>query len=144
MQQLKVKYLKTAAKTLVMPKSGDIGIDITSAEDMVLSLNTTQLLSTGICVEVPEGFWLDIRDRSSNSKHFHVMAGIIDPGFMGELRVRVLCHTVDGKTGYRVKRGDKIAQLIIMKNNNPDFEVERVKELSKTERGERGFGSTGR
>jgi len=144
MEKLKVKYFKTAVKPLVMPKSEDVGIDITSAEDRVLSLNSANLISTGICIEIPEGYWLDIRDRSSNSEYFHVMAGIVDQPYRGELKVRLYCHTIDGKTGYKVNKGDKIAQLILMKNYNADFEIEKVKELSKTERDTKGFGSTGK
>lgn len=150
---LKIKYLDNypeACPIVKMPREGDVGIDIYSAEDLVFNLGDTFLIKTGLSVEIPDGFWLNIRDRSSLSGNFHILAGVIDSSFRGELRVRMHCHTIkeniveDLDVKIIISKGQKIAQMIICKNYNSDFVIQDAVELSETERGAGGFGSTGK
>lgn len=154
--KIKVKYASPEVTRLEMPREGDIGIDLYSSETVTfLREGQVRLVSTGISVELPKGYWLQILDRSSMSKHFHVMAGVVDEGYRGEIKVRMYLHNPDDvsfhtmnpelqRPGTHIRKGDKIAQLIIRKNCNRGFEVEEVDDLSDTERGAGGFGSTGK
>ncbi|RKZ94987.1 MAG: hypothetical protein DRQ40_04710 [Gammaproteobacteria bacterium] len=177
MKELKVKYLDDSIeKKMSLPRSGDVGIDLYSAEDIHISKGEVALVSLGIAVEIPAGFWLYIRDRSSISKYCQISAGIIDSSYRGALKVRMFCHTgrdtveevrrVDpcdlpysmrpigpkieyvDKTfhipGFKIQRGDKIAQMILCKDYNSEFNLIEVPTLSDTERGSGGFGSTGK
>ena len=148
MKKLKVKYLDSYSgpKKIEMPRDGDVGIDIYSAESVYASAGKVVLISTGVSMQLPDGYWLQIVDRSSVSKYAHIMAGIVDTGYTGELKVRCLFHSgVDMSIPAicKIERGVKIAQLIIRKNYNKEFLVEEVEELVSTERGDAGFGSTG-
>jgi dUTP pyrophosphatase len=143
---LKVKYKDEDAPRIQLPREEDIGIDVYANETVKVFLHESALVGTGLHVQPPSGYWLQILDRSSVSKYLHVMAGVVDEGYVGEVKVRVFCHTVDkDSTGWshEIKKGEKIAQLIIRKNFNRDFTLEEVEELESTERGEDGFGSTG-
>lgn len=147
MYKLKIKYLSEDAIKLSMPRKGDIGIDLYANESVTIKRGSAALIGTGVSIQAPVGFWLQLVDRSSVSKHLHVMAGIIDTAYRGEIKVRAFCHTgklyVDKDDSYIVAKGDKIAQLIIRKDWNSDFDLEEVMELEMSERGEDGFGSTG-
>ena len=164
MKSLKIKYLDNYAgpKKVKMPRKGDVGIDLYAAEDVTISVGESALISVGISTEIPDGFWLNIRDRSSISKYCHIMAGVVDSSYRGEIKIRIFCHTSipyfpdysfpsleSMREGHRtfphyhVKSGDKIAQMIICKDYNNEFEIVDTSLLSKTDRGSGGFGSTG-
>jgi dUTP pyrophosphatase len=144
MPVLKIKYLdlNEDTKKLSLPREGDVGIDLYSTIDIQIPYMRTVLIPTGVSIEVPEEYWLNIRDRSSMSKNYHVLAGVIDSSYRNEIKIRMLCHNETNTD--MIKRGDKIAQLIICKNYNKEFTIEEAEELSDTERGQGGFGSTGR
>ena len=155
-----------------MPRSGDLGIDLRSSEDVIIKANTAALVPTGVQIEMPEGYALLIKDRSSESKYGHVLAGVIDNSYRGELFVRIYCHTPSDPGVYSVQRpakgfedfigtppmtretrtnpvlyikaGQKIAQAIIVPDLTAQFYIKQVTQLTKTERGEGGFGSTGK
>jgi len=74
-----------------------------------------------------------------NVKHGILSEGVIDVGYTGSIRVKLYNH---GDKGYQVNKGDKISQLVILPILTPDLEL--VDELDETERGNNGFGSTGR
>lgn len=141
MYRLNIKYLDhyTLDKKITFPRFGDVGIDMFSLEDCSLKEGEVKLLSTGIAMELPSGFWLSLRDRSSCSKYFSVLAGVIDNNYRGEIKVRVLPHT-----DYLISRGDKIVQGIICKDFNFTFSLQEVDVLSETLRDKEGFGSTGK
>jgi dUTP pyrophosphatase len=168
MYSLKIKYLDNYAgpeEGLSLPKEGDIGIDLYSAEDIEMIEGQTILLGTGISYDIPDGFWLKIMDRSSVSENLHALAGVLDTSYRGEVKLRLFCHsgneevimfegghpqdpdtlphTVVG-SGYKISKGQKIAQMIIKKSWNSSFTLELAEELSETERGDGGFGSTGK
>ena len=116
------------------------GIDLKSSVDIVLPPNSNTLVSTGLVMEIPTGYRGDIRSRSGlASKHnLHVGAGVIDSPYRGEIKVLLL--NLSNKE-YSIKRGDRIAQLIICHSFKVHLEV--ATELTETERGEGGFGSSG-
>ena len=98
------------------------------------------LVSTGISMAIPEGYVGLIWDRSSMGvKGVHRHAGVIDSGYRGHIKV---CLHNTSKDTYHVEYGDRIAQILIQQAAN--FNLEEVESLDHTERGEGGFGSTGK
>lgn len=134
---VKFKRLYTTAEVPSYAKPGDAGLDLTCTTVCV----TKQYYEygTGLATEIPEGFVGLLFPRSSVSKTQQTLAncvGVIDAGYRGEIKLR---YYVNGGTPYRI--GDKIGQLIIMPY--PYIEPVLVDDLSDTERGEGGFGSSG-
>lgn len=99
------------------------------------------MIPTGIYIELPEGTFGMITPRSGLSAKFGISIvnspGVVDSSYRGEIKV-ILINL--GKEPFKIYNGDRIAQLILM--NYQKIEFENVDELSKTERGEGGFGST--
>jgi len=140
MIEIKVKKIKEISKTPQKNHSSDAGWDLFSVENIIIPKQSRAIISTGISTEIPEGYCALIWDRSSmGSKGFHRFAGVIDCSYRGEWKV-ILCNF--SQTNHEIKSGDKIAQAIIQKVEDVLF-IE-VDELSDTERGKKGFGSSGR
>jgi dUTP pyrophosphatase len=139
MYKLKVKYLVKDIPKITMPRVGDLGIDIYAAEDTFLDAFKFKYIKTGIAFDIPEGFALIVKDRSSRAKQYKTLAGVIDSSFKGEIQIAVQCNDFE----YFIHRGDKIAQLLIVKDLNSEFELEETDILSESKRGDKGFGSTG-
>ena len=99
------------------------------------------MVKTGLIIEVPDNYYGRIAPRSGLAfkNGIDVMAGVIDSGYRNE--VGVILYNTDQFKGFEVKIGDRIAQLIIEAHYN--FEFEETSQLSDTERGSGGFGSTG-
>lgn len=118
----------------------DAGMDLRAIERVVLSPGMAQGVGTGIAIELPPGYEAQVRPRSGMAlKHaITVNFGTIDPGYRGEIRV-VMFNL--GRADYAVEKGDRIAQLIVSKYQGVDWEEG---ELGGSERGEGGFGSSGR
>ena len=96
---------------------------------------------TGLAMEIPEGYVGLIFPRSSISKTDHYLrnsVGVVDSGYRGEIKIRMSTPLLGG---VEYKEGDRVAQLIIMKL--PWVNLQEVEELSDTDRGDGGFGSTG-
>lgn len=143
MNKLKVIY-EDGANRITVPRKGDVGIDIYCNADVTLTPGKTSLIPTGMRCKIPEHFAAILKDRSGKSKYYHVLAGVIDSSYTGEWKVRVLCHTpTEGLNTYRINKGDKIAQAILIYDLSREVEIEEVSLLEETERGESGFGSTG-
>lgn len=120
---------------------GDAGIDLYAAEDAIVT-GETVLIPTGVAVAVPDGHVGLVCPRSGLAAHGVTVAnapGVVDAGYRGELMVRL---TTTSKNPYRVHRGDRIAQLLVVPILRPEVNV--VVDLDDTERGTNGFGSTGR
>jgi dUTP pyrophosphatase len=99
------------------------------------------LIPTGIKLEIPEGYWASIEARSSTSKQSLIVPkGVIDEGYRGELFAQIL--NVGTKPVF-INHGDRLIQLILHKRIIKDFDIIEVDELSASERGETGFGSSG-
>lgn len=149
---IKVKYVNGGSE-VHMPREGDLGIDLYANEDILVPIGEARLVSTGLCIEMPTGYAVFFKDRSSFSKYGHVMAGVIDNSWRGECKVRMFAHTPNYhmKSGLlsaipcvKIDRGDRIAQAVIVSDFTSSFFIEEVEELSTTERGGQGFGSTGK
>ena len=120
-------------------KKGDAGIDLRSRS--LMRTGQYYEYGTGLGLEIPEGYVALLFPRSSISNTDHYLrnsVGVIDSGYRGEIKVRMSVPELGGKE-YDI--GDKIAQLVIIKL--PWVEIQEVEELSETDRGEGGFGSTG-
>jgi dUTP pyrophosphatase len=138
---MKVKRLVEHAILPSKAHAGDLGYDLYSSDQITLHSGETKLISTGISVQFPEGYGGLIRDRSSiaTKRQLFTVAGVIDNGYTGEIKVALYNSTESFQTIYR---GDKIAQMILIPTVN--FTVEEVDEtISNDGRGNNGFGSTG-
>jgi dUTP pyrophosphatase len=112
-----------------------------AAEHILLDPGYVKLITTGWRIEVPEGFFLDIRPRSGlacSGVTINNAPGIVDADYRGELGVVLVNH---GHFPYRIEIGDRIAQCALMPVVATVFA--EVNELTPTTRGQKGFGSTG-
>src|SRR4051812_43219291 len=137
---LKVQLKKPQAKLPVKAHEQDAGYDVFTAEDAIIKAGTRMLIDTGIAIETPEGTYCRIAPRSSLAlKGIDVKAGVVDQGFTGT--IKVLLANDNKKGEYRIRTGDKIAQLIfeVIKN---DMWVEQTNIIKETDRNDQGFGST--
>ena len=119
----------------------DLGIDIYSPIDIKLSKDDdVKKIKTGVCFQFPNGYGGIIKDRSSlASKGVHILGGVIDEDYTGEI---ILCVKNFNNKPYEIKRGDRIAQMILIKTSHVILEKTNI--LEDTERGSNGFGSTGK
>lgn len=118
---------------------GAAGYDLFSCESKTIKPNTWELVNTGIRIKLLEGTYGRIAPRSGLScKGINVGAGVIDMDYTGLVKVLLFNHSKDDLV---VKVGDRIAQLIIEMIKTPKVIV--VDTLPETERGDKGFGSTG-
>lgn len=141
-EMLKVKKLFFDAQVPQKAHVGDLGYDLFSLGVASIYPGETVLVGTGICVQFPEGYGALIRDRSSvaTKRNLFVVAGVIDNGYTGEIKVALYNA---GEDMQRIGDGEKIAQLILIPT--VDFGVEVVKEITSNDgRNDSGFGSTGR
>ena len=140
--KVRIKKLSTDAVIPTYAKEGDAGMDLVATR--IIS-NTTFDVSYGtdLAMEIPNGFVGLVFPRSSIRKYELVLSnsvGVIDSGYRGELQATF--RKENGLDSLAYKVGDRIAQIIIIPY--PPIEFDEVAELSDTERGEGGFGSTGK
>lgn len=138
-----MKVMKMVQSAILPQKAhaGDLGYDLFAVQEELVYPDETRLISTGIAIQFPEGYGAFIKDRSSvaTKMKLFTVAGVIDNGYVGEIRVAV--HNA-GPDVQKIKAGDKIAQLVLIPTVN--FQVEEVTEVvSADARGTGGFGSTG-
>lgn len=140
--------MKRLTDTAILPNKAhfdDAGFDVFADEDITIGYGETVMVSTGIAMAIPIGYYGKLKCRSGYSAktRLRVIEGTIDAGYRGE--VKVICELkaeIFRETpSFEIKKGDKIAQLIIQEA--PSFEIEEVAELDCTNRGECGFGSSG-
>jgi len=144
MQALKVKKVYPDACLPQRATEGASGLDlfayIKESSKTVTLEEKPKLIGTGIAIEVPGGYEAQIRPRSGlSAKGVLVALGTVDSDYRGE--VMVTMYTVGRHNSFELKHGDRIAQLVIAKL--ADLPIEEVSELSTTERGVHGHGSTG-
>jgi dUTP pyrophosphatase len=144
MIELQVKLLD---EDLPMPRyqhEGDAGLDLPSRVDFVLEPGSRAMIPTGIAVAIPPGYAGFVLPRSGLASGHGIALvnspGLVDSGYRGEMSI-VMINTDKHET-FHIKRGDRIAQLVIQKVE--EVKLVRVSELDNTSRGEGGFGSTGR
>ena len=120
----------------------DAGMDLRALEDALLEPGVPRTVRTGIAIELPPGFEAQVRPRSGLALAHSITVpnapATIDPGYRGEIKVILLNL---GRQAYAVHRGDKIAQLVIARYEQVEWEEG---ELNSTKRGSGGFGSSGR
>ena len=126
-------------------RAGDAGIDLIAREDVTLApAGGRALVATGIAIALPEGYAGLVQPRSGLAfKHGVTVLntpGLIDSGYRGELKVCLINH--DPTEPFEVTRGERIAQLVVQAVEHVTF-VE-VDTLDDSERGDKGFGSSGR
>ena len=124
-------------------REGDAGADLVTAEDVELAPGERALVGTGIAIALPTGYAAFVHPRSGLAARHGVTLvnapGTIDAGYRGEIRV-ILLNT-DGARPVSLRRGDRIAQLVVQRVENVTFR--EVPALPGSARGENGFGSTG-
>jgi len=122
---------------------GDAGLDLRSAENAVLKPFERKAISCGIALAIPEGYAGFVMPRSGlAAKHGISIVnspGLIDSNYRGE--VKVILVNLDATEDFKITRGDRIAQLVIMAV--PPVELSVTSSLDVTNRGEGGFGSSG-
>jgi dUTP pyrophosphatase len=140
--KVKIKKLHPLAVIPTYAKSGDAGMDLVATS--IISDTTFDITyGLGISIEIPEGFVGLVFPRSSIRKYDLALTncvGVIDSGYRGELQATF--RKIHGHASDIYNVGDKIFQMIIIPY--PQIQFEEVDELSDTERGEGGFGSTGK
>lgn len=121
---------------------GDAGMDLHAICDKEILVGEVALIGTGLSIQLPENTEAQVRPKSGLAlKHAITVLntpGTIDEGYRGEIAVILINH---GKEVYQVTKGQKIAQLVIKPTLR--IEIAEADELSATQRGEGGFGSTG-
>ncbi|MDR2532411.1 MAG: dUTP diphosphatase [Oscillospiraceae bacterium] len=141
---VKIKKLNNGAQAPFRATSGSAGADLCACleADIIIEHGERRLIPTGIAAEIPAGYGGFMFARSSLGKRGVSLAngvGVIDSDYRGEMQMLLINHSGEP---YIVKNGDRIAQLVIMPVCNAEFITDG--ELSQTERGEGGFGSTGK
>lgn len=138
---LKVRRLRPNARLPVRATPHSTGLDLFACLTEPVELTADPvLIPTGIAIEVPAGYDVQVRPRSSlSARGVGVAFGTIDSDYRGEVLVTVYRF---GTQPHRVEPGDRIAQLVV--SRLADVTVEEVTELTPTERGTGGHGSTGR
>ena len=128
----------------VMPTRGSdrsVGYDLYSSEDAIIPCQAGRaLVGTGITIVLPDGVYGRVAPRSGLAvKHcINVGACVIDPDYTGEIKVVLFNH---GEADFEIKKGDRIAQLVLERCETPP--IEEISIVEDTERGSGGFGSTG-
>ncbi|AJH61631.1 Deoxyuridine 5'-triphosphate nucleotidohydrolase (DUTPase) [Bacillus cereus 95/8201] len=165
---VKIKRLNESVEIPKYAKPGDAGFDLVAAEDVIIKPGETKVIPTGLVFEIPPGYEMQIRPRSGMSRKtkLRVVLGTIDSGYRGEVGViadnvsiieyashpRLLKGSFVGDSDFnvtkatnyeiiKIKKGERIAQGVIAPVETAHFE--EVSELSDSERGNQGFGSTG-
>jgi dUTP pyrophosphatase len=137
--------IKKLAYDAIIPIRGSgasVGYDLYSVVDIIVPCQTgNALVGTGIAIVLPPGCYGRIAPRSGLAvKHcIQVGAGVIDPDYTGEVKVVLFNH---GDKDFEVKKGDRIAQLVLEKCETPP--IEEISIVDETLRGSDGFGSTGK
>jgi dUTP pyrophosphatase len=125
-----------------MGNPGDAGYDLRSAVDFILQAHQRFLVPTSVKIAMPQGFVGLVHPRSGLAAKNGITVlnapGTVDSGYRGEISVTLINHS---DVDFEIKRGDRIAQLVFQKYEQVRF-VE-VTELTGTQRGDSGFGSTG-
>ena len=138
---LKVK-LNSGAKEPTRAHETDAGLDLYCPEgcEQILQAKDSTVIDTGVCVEIPAGYVGFLKSKSGlNVKHGITSEGVIDSGYTGSITVKLYNHS---GADYEIKAGDKISQLVILPIATPEVEI--VNKLKESDRGENGFGSSGR
>lgn len=140
-----VKFMRRS-QDAVLPAyktPGSAGADLYSVEDIEIPAGQVKMVDLGFSVAIPEGYEIQVRPRSGLAAEHRVTVlntpGTVDSDYRGPMKV-ILANFGEGT--FYISRGDRIAQMVLSRVDQATFDV--VEELDATERGEGGFGSTGR
>ena len=132
--------LDKGAKMPTRAHETDAGLDLYARETQIIPAMESAKFDTGVHIELPAGTVGMLKSKSGlNVNHGITSEGVIDAGYTGSICVKLYNHS---GYDYKVHEGDKISQLVILPILTPDLEL--VDELEETERGNGGFGSTGK
>ena len=138
-----ITRLDTAVPLPCYAQPGDAGVDLAAAEDVDLAPGERAVVRTGIAIALPEGYAGFVHPRSGLAARHGVTLvnapGTIDAGYRGEIKV-ILLNT-DLAKAVSLRRGDRVAQLVVQRVENVTFR--EVPALPESARGDNGFGSTG-
>ena len=139
---LRFKRLSPDATLPEYAHPSDAGMDVRSVEDLTIPVGGRALVHTGLVMLLPAGYEAQVRPRSGLALKYGVTVlnapGTIDSGYRGEVGV-ILANF--GDADFQVKKGDKIAQIVIAPVTQP--QIEESDKIDETDRGAGGFGSTG-
>lgn len=138
---IKFKLLSGNAKLPSYAHNDDAGLDLYSVEDKILKPGERYTFNLGVSSEIPPGYYVSFRDKSglAAKSGTHVLGGVVDAGYRGEWGV-VLANL--GQEKVEIEKGDKIAQGLLQAVEHA--RIVESNNLSRTKRGEGGFGSTGK
>lgn len=118
----------------------DAGLDLRAMHDAVVPAHGSAVFDTGVHIELPPGTAGELKSKSGlNVRHNIISDGTIDEGYTGSITVKLYNL---GDHDYTVRAGDKISQLVIIRVERPELEL--AEHIDGGERGDNGFGSTGR
>jgi dUTP pyrophosphatase len=139
------KRLRPEAWVPARAHAGDAGYDLRSVDELDLPPGSRALIRTGISLAIPEGFAGLVLPRSGLAMRHGVAPvntpGLIDSGYRGEIMVPLMNH--DRDASFRVERGMRIAQLVLVRAEEVSFSEVEALEAGTDGRGEGGFGSSG-
>lgn len=137
---LKIRKIVPDAKVPAYAIKGDAGMDIFSSEDNLVKIGELKAISTGIAMEIPDGYVGLVWDKSGIAlkNGIKTMGGVIDSSYRGEVKV-IIKNLSD--IDFKIEKGQKVAQMLIQKIEVPEIEI--VEDLSFTDREGGGFGHTG-
>ncbi|TCP32115.1 dUTP pyrophosphatase [Scopulibacillus darangshiensis] len=140
---LKVRLIHDDAHMPYQAHEGDAGLDLYSIEETTIQPGDSALISTGIQIELPKGTEAQVRPRSGLALKHSVTVlnspGTIDEGYRGEIKVILINH---GKSEFKIVKQMRIAQMVVAPVAN--VTMTQIEELTPSERGEGGFGSSGK
>ncbi len=138
---INVKKMDSELPLPAYQTEGSSGLDLYASEEYLLSPGDFKMVSTGIAIEIPSGYEGQVRARSGLASKFGIgvlnAPGTIDSDYRGEIKV-ILFNL--SKKEFKIKRGDRVAQLVISKVEKVN--LRETKELESTKREDGGFGST--
>jgi len=147
MDNIKIKFKRTHQDAMLPQANnmethtGDSGFDLVAVENTVIPPHGSNVVPVGLTLaDITPGYWMRIEPRSGlGFKHsIQPHLGVIDNGYRGDLAVKL--YNFNKRSEYRVKKGDKIAQLVIYPLLQPVFEYSD--EITESNRGDKGFGSS--
>ncbi len=138
--KIKFKKLNPQATLPCYKHKGDSGMDVSSVEEAVIQPHSFTMVKSGLAAEIPDGYEIQVRPRSGLQCRFGIVGawGTVDAGYKGEIGIALYNHNDEP---YYVRVGDRVAQFVVAPVLR--VEVEETQELSESDRGARGFGSTG-
>ena len=157
MPVIKIEKIVKDIESIGYSKPGDAGIDLRASGQWVVDIDSRKreivqeeyelmpgeriLVKTGIRLEIPNGFWGNIRDRSGLAANhgIHCLAGVVDETYRGEIMVAIVNL---GKNPYKLRKNERVAQMIITPYVSAKISYEET--LTESERGANGFGSSGK